>query len=118
MWFKTRVGFATVTSPMEIIVYKGANDRTWCIYARLKNLPEVKMKSFLRGQASVNNPTVVLAYFSDGPRGGKAISDCMAQIEDSIRTKAELCDLSESGDAPAWPKGWHQIQWQDGRPQK
>jgi hypothetical protein len=74
------------------------------------------MKSFFKGQASMGNPSGTLAIFSDGLAVSKAIAECMGRIEDAIRSKAELCDLSQSGDAQAWPKGWNQIQWPDERP--
>jgi hypothetical protein len=116
MWFKTRVGFITVTAPMEILAAKNAPDGSWFIYVRLKNWPEAKMKSFFKGQASMGNPSGTLAIFSDGPAVSKAIAECMGRIENAIRTKAELCDLSQCGDARAWPKGWKLIQWPDEHP--
>jgi hypothetical protein len=59
----------------------------------------------------MTSPWLYLAFFSDGPGVSKAIAECMARIEDSIRTKAEFCDLSQYGDPHAWEKGWEQIQW-------
>ena len=116
MWFKTRVGFVSLKSPTEILVAKNTKERTWVIYARLKAGPEMTMKSILRGGSTITNPASTLALFSDGPAVSKAIAECMARIEVSIRTKAEFCDLSQSGDPQAWGKAWQQIQWANETP--
>jgi hypothetical protein len=118
MWFKTRVGFVSVTEPSEILVAKNTKKCTWCIYVSLKAMPEITTKSVLKGSSTIRNPSSILANFSDGPAVSKAIAECMARIEDSIRTKAEFCDLSQSGDPEAWAKvgGWQQIHWLNDKP--
>jgi hypothetical protein len=111
IWFKTRVGFASVTEPSEILAWKFPQKPVWCIYARIKTGPEMTMKNILGGRGSVTSPWLYLACFSDGPGVSKAIAECMARIEDSIRTKTEFCDLSRFGDPQAWGESSEQIQW-------
>jgi hypothetical protein len=100
-----------VTEPSEILVWKKPKEPAWTIYARIKIAPEMTMRNILGGRGSMSSPFLYLACFSDGPGVSKAIADCMARIEDSIRTKAEFCDLSQCGDPQAWGKGSEQIQW-------
>ena len=112
MWFKTRVGLVSITEPTEILVYQNPKDGNWSIYARLKAGPEMGMSSFLgTRKGTVTNPSSQLALFSDAPNASDATAECMAKIETAIRTKAEFCDLSQSGDAQAWGKAWQQVQW-------
>lgn len=116
MWFKTRIGFVSVREPSEILVAKNTKECTWSIFASLKAGPEMTLKNILGTRSTISNPSVFLALFSDSPAVSEAIAECMARIEISIRTKAELCDLSEVGDSKAWAKGWQQIQWTKGNP--
>ncbi len=112
MWFKTRVGLVSIKNPTEILAIKYAKTNTWSVYARLKMGPEITANNFLGvRKGSVTNPSSHLAFFSDEPNVKESIAACMAQIEAAIRTKAEFCDLSQSGDAQAWTKAWQQIQW-------
>ena len=80
------------------------------IYARRKAFAPLT-SMFWFGRNSERPATFVLAQFIDSPTVGATIAKCMEQIEAAIRTKAELCDLSQSGDAEAWENGWTQIQW-------
>ena len=116
MWFKTRVGFVSVREPSEILVAKHTKEGIWSVFASLKAGPEMTLKNFLGVRSTISNPSVFLAVFSDSPIVSEAIADCMARIEISIRTKAELCDLSQVGDSKAWAKNWQQIQWPKGNP--
>ncbi len=111
IWFKTRVGFASVTEPSEILVWKFKKPPIWYLFARMKTVPEMNFKSLLGRRVSMPVPAVYLAFFTDGPDVHKAIADCMARIEDAIRAKAEFCDLSQFGDAQAWGKNWQLIEW-------
>lgn len=113
IWFKTRVGLASVTEPCEILVWKSTKAAVWYISAHMKTEPEITMKNFWGRSGSISAPFLHLAFFSDGPGVSKAIAECMARIQDSICTKAELCDLSEIGDPQAWGQKWHQIKWND-----
>ena len=116
IWFKTRAGFASVTEPSEILTYHYDKTHVWYIYARIKIGPEMSAKSILGRSSSLSAPALYLAFFTDGPDVRKAIGECMARIEDAIRTKAEFCDLSQFGDAAAWGKKWELIQWPTGNP--
>jgi hypothetical protein len=116
MWFNTRVGLGSVAEPSEILVSKIPKDNTGWIFFRLKALPEVTTGMFLKGSSTISSPCSQWAAFSDGPAVSKAIAECMARSEDSIRTKAEVCDLSQSGDPQAWGKAWQQVQWPSGNP--
>ena len=111
MWFKTRVGFASVTPPFEILCSKHNAEPTWFIFASMKTGPEMTMKSLFGRRAAVSPPVLYLAFFRDGPDVGAAIAECMAEIETAIRAKADFCDLSQAGDAEAWGKAWQQVQW-------
>jgi hypothetical protein len=112
MWFKTRVSLVSITAPTEILVHQNPKDGRWSIYTRLKAGPEIQSSSFLKSRKrTVTNPSCYLAIFSDHPSVSEAIGECMAKIETAIRTKADICDLSESGDAQAWTKAWRQVQW-------
>jgi|GEM_PF-2007589 len=111
MWFKTRVGFVGVTLPSDILVQKFTNVNIWGIAVCPRSGPEISVKNFLGHESKVASPSSYLAMFSDAPDMHKTIGECMAQIEAAIRTKAEFCDLSQSGDPQAWKKSWQQIQW-------
>jgi hypothetical protein len=112
IWFKTRVGLVSISEPTEILVHKNTKESNWSIFARLKVGPEMTMRNVLgTRKGTMGNPSSYLAIFSDGPGVGEAIAECMARIEVAIRTKAEFCDLSQSGDPQAWGKAWQQIQW-------
>jgi len=113
IWFKTRVGFASVTEPSEILVWKKSKESVWCIYVRMKIWPEITTRSIFGSGGSISSPFSYLACFSDGPGASKAIAECMARIEDSLRTKTDFCDLSQFGDPQAWDKCLEQIQWQN-----
>ena len=110
MWFKTRIGICCLTDSSEILVGKNQKREIWFIYAR-RNAFATLTSMFWFGKNSERPAALVLAQFTDSPTVSAAIADCMAQIEAAIRTKAELCDLSQSGDARAWGSGWTQIQW-------
>jgi len=110
MWFKTRVGICSITDSSEILVGKGQMKDTWFIYARRKGSAQITMRFFGR-KTSTPPPVLILAQFNNSPTVNAAIAESMEQIETAIRTKAELCDLSQSGDAQAWGSGWTQIQW-------
>ena len=116
MWFKTRVGFASVTEPSDILAWHHPKLRVWHIGARLKMAPEMTMRNIFGGRSSVSTPGVHLAFFTDGPGVRKAIAECMARIEDSIQARAEFCDLSKFGDPEAWGKEWQLIEWPNGKP--
>jgi hypothetical protein len=116
IWFKTRVGFASVTEPSDILVFHAPKFRAWYIYARMKTGPEMTLRNVFGIRSSISSPGVTLAFFTDGPGVQKAIGECMARIEDSIRTKAEFCDLSQFGDPQAWGKRWVLIEWPNGKP--
>jgi hypothetical protein len=75
---------------------------------------ETKKSTFGSQKGGIKNPFVHLAFFLDGSNVNKAIAESMTQIESAIRTKAEFCDLSQTGDAQAWTKAWQQIQWPKG----
>lgn len=111
IWFKTRVGFASVTEPSEILAWKFKKPQVRYIFARMKTVPEMDFKSFLGRRISMPAPAVYLAFFTDGPDVHKAIAECMARIEEAIRTKAEFCDLSQFGDVQGWGKTWDLIEW-------
>ena len=110
MWFKTRVGFVKLAEPSEILAAKSKKGDTWFIYAHHTASPKIAFKSLLR-RSSVSSPTMHLAQFTDSPTVSQGIAECMARIEAAVRTKADICDLSQSGDAQAWPPAWTQIQW-------
>jgi hypothetical protein len=111
MWFKTRVGIASITEPSEILVAKGKQADIWYIYAHHNASPQMTMRGIFGRRASLSSPTIHLAQFTNSSTVNVAIAECMARIETAIRTKADFCDLSQSGDAEAWPKAWTQIQW-------
>ena len=114
IWFKTRVGFASVTEPSEILAWKFPKKPAWCIYARIKIAPEMTMRNIWGSRGSMTTPWLYLACFNDGPGVNKVIAECMARIQDAILKKAEFCDLSQFGDPEAWDKGFEQIQWPNG----
>jgi len=111
MWVKTRVGFVSITGPMEILVHQHPKDGRWSIYTCLKAGQEAERRGFLKSSERTTNSTSHLAVFSDRPGVSEAIGECMVKIEAAIRAKADICDLSESGDALGWDKAWQQIQW-------
>jgi hypothetical protein len=111
MWFKTRVGICSLADPSEILAAKGKKGDIWFIYAHHKAGPQMTMRGIFGRSASLSSPATHLAQFTDSPTVSVAIAECMARIEAAIRTKADLCDLSQSGDAQAWGKAWTQIQW-------
>ena len=111
MWFKTRVGLVSITDPTEILVHQNKDGR-WTIYAHPKTVPEMSMSNFLgTRKGTLTAPSSHLVMFSNHSSVSEAIGECMAKIEAAIRTKAEFCDLSLSGDAEAWSKPWQRIQW-------
>jgi hypothetical protein len=77
----------------------------------MKTGPQMTMKNIWGHGASISAPFLYLACFAEGPGVGKAIAECMERIEDSIRAKSEICDLSCFGDLQAWSKDSEQIQW-------
>ena len=111
MWFKTRVGFINVSGPAKILVTKYAKFNSWVIYASLAIEPQMTLKAFLGIKGSARFPALTLACFSDGPDARKSISQWMARIETALLTNAQLCDLSQAGEAQAWDNKWAQIQW-------
>jgi hypothetical protein len=111
MWFKTRVGICSLADPSEIRAQKSKKGDFWFIYAQHKAVPQMTVRSLFGRSASLSSPAIHLAVFTDSPTVSGAIAECMARIEDAIRTKADLCDLSQSGDAQAWTKTCTQIQW-------
>ena len=112
MWFKTRVGLVSIADPTEILVHQNPKDSRWSIYTRLKAGPEMEWSGFLKSRKrTVTNPSSHLAIFSDHPGVREAVGECMAKIEAAIQAKADICDLSQSGDAEAWGKNWQQIEW-------
>ncbi|HVT29561.1 MAG TPA: hypothetical protein VHE81_16210, partial [Lacipirellulaceae bacterium] len=111
IWFKTRVGLASATQPCEIVYTKRGNEPTWCILASFKTGTEMTVKTLYGRSVSVPAPAFCLACFSDGPRVSESIAECMSKIEVAIRTQADICDLSEAGDAAAWGKEWKQVPW-------
>ena len=111
MWFKTRVGLCHVAEASEILVT--TNDikpKRWWISVRNTYQQEAAFKSFL-GNGTFKNTFTYLAMFSDSPTVGDAIAECMGLIEASLRAKDEVCDLSQSGDVPAWKGSWNHIAW-------
>jgi hypothetical protein len=116
IWFKTRVGLASVTGSVEFLAWNNTKLHVWYVYARIKAWPELSTKSIWGRSASTSAPVIYLAFFTDGPEVSKAVGECMARIEDAVRTKAELCDLSKFGDAEAWRKKWEVIQWPTANP--
>jgi uncharacterized membrane protein len=110
MWFKTRIGICCLTDSAEILVNKNQKRDIWFIYARRRAFAPLT-SMFWFGKNSERPAVLVLAQFIDSPTASAAIAKCMEQIETAIRTKAELCDLSQLGDAQAWGSGWTQIQW-------
>jgi len=116
IWFKTRVGFASVTEPSDILAWHVPKLRAWYIYARTKIAPEITMKNLWGRRITFPVTGVTLAFFTDSPGVRKAIGDCMARIEDAIRTKAEFCDLSQFGDPQAWGERWELIEWPNIKP--
>ena len=112
MWFKTRVGFVSITAPTEILVHQHPKYGSWSIYSKLKAGLAMERRGFLKcRKRTTTNLTSHLAIFSDRPGVSEAIGECMVKIEAAIRAKADICDLSESGDTQAWDKAWQQIQW-------
>lgn len=112
MWFKTRVGLASIADPVEILVAKiGKPIPYWYIYARSKTSQEATGVS-LFGRWRFSNPVTYLAMFAESDSASKDLAKCMSLIETSIRAKADLCDLSEAGDAAVWPANWNHIQWE------
>lgn len=113
MWFKTRVGLISATEPLEILAdeVSDTGPKRWRIYARLNYQQEVVFKG-IAASGRITNPVSYLAMFLDGPAVSEAIAGCMAVIESALLAKADICDLSQSGDAQAWAGGWTQVQWQ------
>jgi hypothetical protein len=109
MWFKTRVGLASVADPTEILVCQHPEHSSWSIYALLKARPEVATLSARKHLTT--NSSLFLVMFSDRPGVGEAIGECMEKIEGAIKTQAHFCDLSEAGDAVAWGKAWTLVKW-------
>jgi hypothetical protein len=110
MWFKTRIGICSLTDSSEILVGKNQKRNIWFIYGR-RNAFAPFTAMFWFGKNSERPAAFVLAQFTDSPTVGIAIAKCMEQIEAAIKTKIEICDSSQSGDAQAWENGWTQIQW-------
>ncbi len=109
MWFKTRVGFASVDGPCQILVTKAGKTNVWFVFATLavgQHRNKFPILKFLRA----TNPSAILARFLDGPDVNKEIAQCMEHIESVLLTGVDFCDLSQFGDPKAW-EGKKLIDW-------
>jgi hypothetical protein len=112
MWFKTRSSLANVDVPTEILAAKDAKLGTWIIYASSPIGSRMTLKNFFGSERDrVAGYSTWLAAFYDVKGVTTDIAECMTHIEVAIRNKVDFCDLSQFGDAQAWPQKWHQIQW-------
>lgn len=116
MWFKTRVGLTGLGSdaPVDVLVgssvVTGTEARRWYVYARVLYQQDGSHKTLI-GRASWTNPVLYLAMFSDGETVQHDIAACLVRIEEALRARATVCDLSDMGDAAAWGANWKQVDW-------
>ena len=112
MWFKTRVGYYSVSEPMEIRVakYDKGKPPTFSLFARSLNDVSVDYIGII-GKLKASGRSVHLAQFLISDSAGARIAECMKMIEEAIASEPKFCDLSAVGDEAAWGEGWTLIKW-------
>jgi hypothetical protein len=112
MWFKTRVGYYSVSEPMEIRVakYEKGKPPSFSLFAR--SLSDVSIDYIgIIGKLKASGRSVHLAQFVISEASVSRIAECMKTIEEAIASEAKFCDLSAVGDEAAWGDGWTLIKW-------
>jgi hypothetical protein len=112
MWFKTRVGYYSVSEPMEIraVKYNKAKKPNFSIFARSLNDVSVDYIGII-GKLKVSDRAVHLARFLISDSSASEIAKCMRSIEGMIGADAKICDLSAVADEAAWDEEWTTIEW-------
>lgn len=112
MWFKTRVGYYSVSEPMEIRVakYDDGKPPRFSLFARSLNDISIDYIGII-GKLKASGRSVHLAQFFISESSDTRIAECMKTIEEAIASEAKFCDLSAAGDEAAWGKAWTLIKW-------